>query len=299
MSDDAESGKWLKVKSQMPRNEKVCGLSDAAFRLHISTSCWCCDEVNDGKFKAHVPAAMPRAPLGKKLTDAIRELVRSGLWLPTEDGYQINDFLKYNMSRARWEALKAAGREGGKRSGQSRVRKNEAQPEAPASAAASATVQPKHEAPPEHDNDNDKRDREPLPKDLTGSAGKTGDPIVFVEDDSRVSCPADLEMLAGQRMQIAQGTGANDYQLDQLTQRFRANFSADPSDKRLLPVWRKCLAQWASGKFSNPRTRPPRSPDEETGDQQRRRLKDGPRQPNVLDHSTDEAHLHAIGGTQE
>jgi hypothetical protein len=168
LSDDAESGKWLKVKARMPSNQKVIALSDAAFRLHISVSCWCADEVTNGRFKAHVPSGMPKAPRGKRLTDAIAEIVGAGLWHPTEDGYEINDFLKYNMSRAQWEAKKEAGRLGGQRSGDARRSKSEAPPEAPASAPARARPQP----PPEHDHDHDHEERsnKPPPKDLTRSA---------------------------------------------------------------------------------------------------------------------------------
>ncbi len=162
MSDDAESGKWLKVKADAPSNEKISGLSDAAFRLHFSIKCWCADKVTDGRFRAHVPAAMPKAPHGKKLTEAIKEIVDAGLWRATEDGYEVNDFLKYNMSRTKWEALKEAGRKGGKLSGKSRRSKSEAPPEAPASAPAQAKPKQglnengsKSEAPPEHDNEYD------------------------------------------------------------------------------------------------------------------------------------------------
>jgi hypothetical protein len=173
VSDDAESGKWLKVKARMPNNEKVIALSDAAFRLHISVSCWCADEMTDGAFKAHVPSGMPKAPRGKQLTEAIKKLVQAGLWIPTVDGYEINDFLKYNMSRARYEALRAAGKLGGERSGDARRSKSEA----PAEAHASAPAQPKPkqtasktEAPPEHDHDHEERsNKNPHPKDLTRS----------------------------------------------------------------------------------------------------------------------------------
>ncbi len=184
MSDDAESGKWLKVKARMPNNEKVIALSDAAFRLHISVSCWCADEMTDGAFKAHVPSGMPKAPRGKQLTEAIKKLVQAGLWIPTVDGYEINDFLKYNMSRARYEALRAAGKLGGERSGDARRSKTEA----PAEAHASAHGRPKTkqtasktEAPPEHDHDHDhdheeRSNKNPLPKDLKGSRASGANP---------------------------------------------------------------------------------------------------------------------------
>lgn len=165
MSDDAESGKWLKVKARMPTNAKVLALSDAAFRLHISVSCWCCEEMTDGHFADAVPAGMPKAPQGKKLDAAIAELVSAGLWLRREGGYEVNDFLKYNMSRAQYEAKREAGRTGGQRSGEvrrGRSGRREAPAEAPASPRASAPAQP----PPEHENEYDQRSKTPPPKDL-------------------------------------------------------------------------------------------------------------------------------------
>lgn len=158
LSDDAREGKWLKVKASMPRNQKVSAVSDSAFRLHMTVSCWCCDELTDGMFKAHVPATVPRAPQGTKLTDAIRELVDAGLWIPTTEGYRINDFLDYNMSRTQWEAKKAAGRLGGKLSGEKRRSKNEAPASAPVQAKPKQVLNQnanQNEAPPQHDNEYD------------------------------------------------------------------------------------------------------------------------------------------------
>jgi hypothetical protein len=125
---------------------------------------------------------MPRAPEPKKLPGVIRELVEAGLWIPTENGYEIHDFLKYNMSRARWEALKESGRQGGQRSGESRRGRNEAPAEAPASAGA--RPKPKQtpsrtEAPPEHDHDHEERSKKPPSVGLTGR----GDVRPLTEDE--------------------------------------------------------------------------------------------------------------------
>ena len=146
----------------MPNDERVSQLSDAAFRLHVSIKCWCGQNMTDGRFKAHVPASMPRAPHGKKLTDAIGEIVRAGLWIPTEDGYQVRKFLKYNMSRAEWERLRASGKLGGIRSGESRREKGRSKNEAPAQAGPKQVLKhlpkpkasrgrSKNEAPPEQE----------------------------------------------------------------------------------------------------------------------------------------------------
>lgn len=171
MSDNADKGMWWKAKARFPFNAKVMALSDAAFRLHVSTSCWCCDELNDGKFKANVPAGMPKAPRGKKLTDALEELVVAGLWRSTTEGYEINDFLKYNMSRAQYEAMVAAGREGGKRSGEARrAKKNEPPPSGVPSAPPRPGPTPLPRPAPQHDHDHEERSKNPPPKDLTRSA---------------------------------------------------------------------------------------------------------------------------------
>jgi len=176
VSDKADRGMWWKAKARFPFNSKVMALSDAAFRLHVSVSCWCCDEVNDGMFSAAVPSGMPKAPQGRDLTKAIREIVKAGLWKPTIDGYEINDFLKYNMSRVQWEALKERGKLGGLRSGESRRRGNEPPTEAPASPptkpAASAGAKGKRPAPAEHDHDHDheKSNKGAAAKDLKASA---------------------------------------------------------------------------------------------------------------------------------
>lgn len=121
-------------------------------------------------------------------------------------------------------------------------------------------------------------------------------PAALVVVEGRVPCPADLELTPAQRSQLTMGKGMTDYQVDELCRRFRTSFTADPDDQRPLVAWRKCMAQWVSGTFTNPRHRPPRSPDEETPQQTADRLRRGPRQPIALDHSTDEAHLRAIGG---
>lgn len=132
-------------------------------------------------------------------------------------------------------------------------------------------------------------DEIPPPKDLTGSAR---DP-----ETTKTPCPPDLELLPAQRANMRMGQGATDYQLDQLTVKFRTRFMADPSDTRPLVAWRKCLAMTISQDLSDPKRRPPREPSEETAEQSHARLRRGQRQPNAHDHSTEASHLKAIGGT--
>lgn len=291
----------------MPLNQKVIALSDAAFRMYFSVACWCCDEVNDGKFNAHVPAGMPKAPPPKKLPAVIRELVEAELWHATTDGgYEINDFLKYNMSRAQWEAKKAAGKKGGKLSGESRRNRrrfeDEAPPEAPASpppeAGASGPASAPSQAPAEHENEYDQRSKNnPPPKDLSGSAPER--PVAVVVGQ-KVPCPADLALTAEQRSQLVLNKGMTDYQINELTIRFRTNFVANLGDVRFLEHWRKCLSKAICSDFADARRRPPRSSEAaETEQQTRTRLKNGPRQTNVLGHLDDAALARKTGAILE
>lgn len=123
---------WVRFESKMPTHPKVAPLSDAAFRLHMTATCWCGDHMTDGLLPRGVPASLTMAPRGKALAKVVAELVTAELWELTADGYEIHDYLVYNLSRAQHEEslrLKAeAGRLGGVRSGQSRRSKTEAEP---------------------------------------------------------------------------------------------------------------------------------------------------------------------------
>jgi hypothetical protein len=104
----------------MPNHTKVSGLSDAAFRLHVTAMAWSVEELSDGRIAAHIPGTLPKAPRNKAtLRKVLEELADAGLWELQEDGsYVIHDFLKYNpsaaQSKAAREAKVAAGAAGGR-----------------------------------------------------------------------------------------------------------------------------------------------------------------------------------------
>lgn len=110
---------WLRLEGRMPNNSKVSALSDAAFRLYVTASCWCVEEKTDGLIPAHVPETLPRAPRGKALDRTVKELLTAGVWETAQDGrYVVHDHLKYNPSAAESEAIReakaAAGAAGGR-----------------------------------------------------------------------------------------------------------------------------------------------------------------------------------------
>lgn len=102
----------------MPQHHKVAPLSDAAFRLHITAMAWSVESKSDGRIPLGVPKTLTCAPRGKTLASVLSELVTAKVWLSLgEDGYEIHDFLQWNLSAkeiaARSEAKVNAGRAGG------------------------------------------------------------------------------------------------------------------------------------------------------------------------------------------
>jgi hypothetical protein len=88
---------WFRVEGRMPQHRKVAPLSDAAFRLFVTAGAWCADEPSPGGLvpKLVVPT-LTRAPRGRRLVDALKELVDAGLWKDEGEAYRIHDFEKWN-----------------------------------------------------------------------------------------------------------------------------------------------------------------------------------------------------------
>jgi len=83
---------WTKLGDKFPDEIDNAGLSLAAFTLHVCGLCYCNGVLTDG----HIPSRIVRR-LYSGIDDpeqAAAELVGSGLWLVTEQGYEIADFLR-------------------------------------------------------------------------------------------------------------------------------------------------------------------------------------------------------------
>lgn len=128
---------WVRFDDTFPVHRKVDGLSDTAFRLHVSAIFWCARNLTDGAVPEEdleLVTARVRAP-----ARFATELVRRGLWHeaghqcdsehcpPAADsGWVIHDYLEFQPSKekvgrqrdakaerqARWLAKKAAGKGG-------------------------------------------------------------------------------------------------------------------------------------------------------------------------------------------
>jgi hypothetical protein len=98
---------WVRFDDQFPIHRKVEGLSDAAFRLHISAIFWCARNLTDGLVPVEdIDSATPRKM--RRPGKFIAELVGRGLWIEVDDGWQIHDYLDFQPSREKVERERKA-----------------------------------------------------------------------------------------------------------------------------------------------------------------------------------------------
>jgi hypothetical protein len=93
---------YIRVHDGMPDHPKVDALSDKAFRLLVTTWCWCSEYRTDGKVK--------RALWDRRGTPkARRELIDAGLAEDLgPDGVQMHDYLQHQRSKAEIDEYSAA-----------------------------------------------------------------------------------------------------------------------------------------------------------------------------------------------
>jgi len=104
---------YFVLTNEYPRHRKIRGLSDKAFRLHVTLMALCNEDRNDGIISQQDLDALGK-PAGKELLT--KKLVHA-----VEGGeYQLHDYLRHQNSRAEIEELisqaATAGAKGGKKS---------------------------------------------------------------------------------------------------------------------------------------------------------------------------------------
>lgn len=105
---------FITVHDGMPNHPKIEALSDPAFRLLVTTWCWCNQNRTDGRVR--------EASWSKRGTRKARqELIEAGLAEPTDDGVQMHDYLEHQRSAAEIDELSAKRREAGSKGGKARA----------------------------------------------------------------------------------------------------------------------------------------------------------------------------------
>ncbi|MDO8847874.1 MAG: hypothetical protein Q7W51_05765 [Coriobacteriia bacterium] len=92
---------WIRIDSSFPGNAKVLELDqkrhNAAVGLYVLGLCYADAHLTDGRIPQKAMRILTASTTWKR--DA-EELVRVGLWTPTEDGYAIHDYLAWQRSAA-------------------------------------------------------------------------------------------------------------------------------------------------------------------------------------------------------
>lgn len=118
---------WVRLDDMFTIHRKVAGLSDAAFRLHVSALCWSARNLMDG----FVPEADLEDVCARVRTPSrfAAECVRRGAWHPArqpcesrycpepvdEDGWRLHDYFEYQFSKEQVIHTRETNREKQKR----------------------------------------------------------------------------------------------------------------------------------------------------------------------------------------
>jgi hypothetical protein len=117
---------WIKIDDSFPDHPKVVGLSDKAFRVHISGLCYCGRYLTDGFIPMQIAARFADEDMA-----ILSDLVTAGLWredLPN-NGFVIHDYLTHQTSKEQVENKRKALRDRAKRYRERHANSTESEPE--------------------------------------------------------------------------------------------------------------------------------------------------------------------------
>jgi hypothetical protein len=103
---------WVKIDDSFPNHPKIVGLTDKAFRIHISGLCYCGTYLTDGFVPMTIAARFANEDM-----QYIVELTQAGLWreAPQDNGFHIHDYLAHQTSKTQVEEKRQTVRERQKR----------------------------------------------------------------------------------------------------------------------------------------------------------------------------------------
>jgi hypothetical protein len=103
---------WVKIDDSFPNHPKIVGLTDKAFRIHISGLCYCGTYLTDGFVPMTIAARLANEDMAH-----IVELTKAGLWreAPQDNGFYIHDYLAHQTSKTQVEEKRQTVRERQKR----------------------------------------------------------------------------------------------------------------------------------------------------------------------------------------
>ncbi|SBS73846.1 conserved hypothetical protein [uncultured Mycobacterium sp.] len=125
---------WFQVDDQLAMHRKVCEAGNAAMGLWVRAGSWAMANLTEG----FVPTSAARTLGSKSQADA---LVKAGLWVVVDGGYQFHEWGTRQMSAEQIAERRRKRAEAGRKGGQSkRPPSDEAKPEANGQANALASA---------------------------------------------------------------------------------------------------------------------------------------------------------------
>jgi hypothetical protein len=115
---------WVKLDDGFAENEKVTGLTDRGFRLHVTALCYCGRNLTDGYVGPRTLKILAAILGWSNARRWVAELVNAGLWIADDDhdGHKIKDFTEYNPTA---EEVKEGRRQNAVRQADFRRKKKE------------------------------------------------------------------------------------------------------------------------------------------------------------------------------
>jgi hypothetical protein len=104
-------GSWFKLSTGFPDHPKIAGLSDAAFRLHVTAMARTAGALGDG----WVPDALPRGIPTRTRKRVVEELETARLWEPAPGGWHIHGWTEEQRTSADIERIREQNRERSRR----------------------------------------------------------------------------------------------------------------------------------------------------------------------------------------
>ena len=136
---------WARIDDKFLDNPKVRKAGKEATYLYISALIYSSSELTEGFIGDECLGLVAFKGFVQKEKTHANKLVECGLWFRVDGGYQINDYLEYNPTKAEIEQARAkkaaAGRKGGIASAKQSGRKVEADATADAIASAEASAE--------------------------------------------------------------------------------------------------------------------------------------------------------------
>ena len=98
---------WIKLDDSFPNHPKVRKAGTDASWLYVSALCHSGKYLTDGFIDGDIVSMLTTLKSPKKAVDA---LVRTGLWIKVEGGYEINDYQNHQRTKEQVEKIRERGR---------------------------------------------------------------------------------------------------------------------------------------------------------------------------------------------